>query len=69
MASAVPLGVVEVAGHHVVAAGADLADPAGGRGPAGGRVDDLDFRLRERPADRLGLVVGRVGDPSAADDR
>ena len=62
------LGVVEVAGHHVVSAGADLADVAQRRGVPGGRVHDLHFGLGQRPPDRLGLVLGPVGGPGSGDD-
>ena len=47
------LRVVEVAGHHVVAAGADLADDAEGGTVAPRRdVGDLHLGLRQRAADR-----------------
>src|SRR2546423_15668801 len=63
------LGVVEVAGHHVVSAGADLPDVAQRAGGPGGRVPDLPFGLGPRPPRRLGPVPWPVGGPGSADDR
>ena len=61
------LRVAEVARHDVVAAGADLADGPAGHGLAGGHVGDLDLGVRQRPAERLRPVGGRVADPGQRD--
>jgi hypothetical protein len=50
------LGVVPVAQHHRVAAGAELAGLPTLDGLARGRVDDLDLDVRRSAADRLGAA-------------
>jgi len=55
-------GVVVVALHDEIAAGAKLALFANGDGRAIERIDDLHFRMRQRPADgghsQLNGIVG-----------
>ena len=62
------LGHLEVAVHRLVAAGAELALLARGQRLAGDRVGDLHLDLRERLADRVGLVVGAVVEQGLGDD-
>ncbi len=63
------LGLVEIAGHHAIAAREDLADGAHRHDIAGMGIDNLHFGLRQRLADRgnpvrvrvIGMRVGDVG--------
>ena len=50
------IGHLEIAEHHVIAAGAVFANLANRQGGAGLRVNDLDFDTRHRQPDGAGLV-------------
>jgi hypothetical protein len=69
IASAVPSGLSKYPFHHVVAAGADLADRSGWQRLAGRRVGDLDLYPGMGTPQRPGAVGWGVIQPGLGDDR
>ena len=69
MAAARGFGILVIAQHDDVAAGAQLALLVVAQRLAGGRIDDLDFDAGQRPADGFDAQLERIVGAGLRDDR